>query len=138
MKVFKNLIASNIIKIRKLFNLNQKELAEKAGVSRATIILLEKGVADAQLSTLVKVAEALNINLFLLFISKNEFNAILKLIKKENIEILNDIELINKYIEKLQNVENINSKKVISSKIGTTLLPGVGTVVFSLLGENLE
>lgn len=134
-------IAHNIYNIRKLFNLRQEELAEKANVSRATIVQLEKGAGDPQLSTLVKVSEALNINLFLLFINRIEFDAIIKLFKEEgNTELLSDIELINKNLEDLENLEKnkTKNKKYIFSEIGTTLLPGVGTVFLSLLGENLE
>ena len=154
LKKYQNSIASNVIAVRELLNLKQEEVAEKAGVSRSTIIQLEKGEADPQLSTLLKVTHALSINLFLLFISKHELKALIKLVKEEeNISILSSIDLINDNIEKLQkekkNLGEDKSKSgdiyntlpivgaLIGSVIGTTLLPGMGTVDIGLLGKYL-
>jgi len=154
LKKYQESIASNIIAVRELLSLKQEEVAEKAGVSRSTIIQMEKGEADPQLSTLLKVTQALNINLFLLFISKHELKALIKLVKdEENINILSNIELINDNIEKLQmEKKNLGEDKsktydylnklpiigaLIGSVIGTTLLPGMGTVAIGLLGKYL-
>jgi transcriptional regulator with XRE-family HTH domain len=41
---------------------NQREMAARAGVTQATIVRLERGAVDANISTIRKVAEALGVS----------------------------------------------------------------------------
>jgi transcriptional regulator with XRE-family HTH domain len=58
----------NLRNVRRSKNVTQEELAEKSGVSRATISYLETGVAvDTTVGTLTKLAQALEIGVGELF-----------------------------------------------------------------------
>lgn len=46
---------------RKELNMTQQELAEKTGTTRSYIARLEQGKTDMQLSSFLRIAEALNI-----------------------------------------------------------------------------
>jgi putative transcriptional regulator len=48
-------------------HLTQSELAKMSGVSQSTIAQIEKGKKDPSISTLKKIASALNVHLALLF-----------------------------------------------------------------------
>lgn len=54
------MIGARIKETRKKLNLTQTELAEKAGVTRMTVVKLENGItADVSANTIVKIARAL-------------------------------------------------------------------------------
>jgi len=58
------MLARNIKKIREKAGLTQEALARKADISYNTIIKLEtSGIKDPRISTLIKVANALEISL---------------------------------------------------------------------------
>lgn len=63
-------ISKIIIKdLRKNKNLTQKQLAEKAGLSQSTISDIEDGTKSPRLKTLDKIATALDIPTYELFIT---------------------------------------------------------------------
>lgn len=47
---------------RKQLNMTQRELAEKAGTARSYIARVERGETDLQLSSFLRIADALKIN----------------------------------------------------------------------------
>lgn len=51
---------TRIKELRARFNMTQEELAEKVGVTRQTILFLEKGKYNPSLELAFKVARALN------------------------------------------------------------------------------
>ncbi|NLO70214.1 MAG: helix-turn-helix transcriptional regulator [Porphyromonadaceae bacterium] len=53
-------IGKKIREIRKSKNLTQEEVSLKSGVKRATVTNLENGRFDAKLSTIEKIADAIN------------------------------------------------------------------------------
>lgn len=61
-------IAKNISRIRKNQNLTQEVLAYEAGLNRAYIGYIERGERKPSVETLEKIAIALKINLYKLFI----------------------------------------------------------------------
>lgn len=77
----------NVQKYRKLNKLTQEKLAENIGVDATTVSLIERGKCFASAENLVKIANALNINVADLFyfesINPNEetYSEILKLVE---------------------------------------------------------
>lgn len=62
------ILADNLLDLRFIHRLSQKDLAEKAGVSRTVISKIENGFSDSvTLETLRKLSSALNTELFLFF-----------------------------------------------------------------------
>lgn len=57
------IIAVEIRKRRKKFNLSQRELSKKAGLYKSSINYLEQGKANPSVFTLYKIANALKIGL---------------------------------------------------------------------------
>lgn len=69
-------VARNLAAARIGMSLSQEQLAEEAGVSRATIVQLESGAGDPRLSTISLVAGALNISPMFLLLDSNDMQAI--------------------------------------------------------------
>lgn len=95
-----------IIQIRKQKEMTQASLAEKCLTTQQQIAKIESGNVDPQLSTLKKIAEALNCELVDLFYSKKAFveeiNSLIKRnkinLKKISLAELNSICFIEKRI----------------------------------------
>ncbi|MGE0632662.1 MAG: helix-turn-helix domain-containing protein [Pseudobdellovibrionaceae bacterium] len=62
-----------IIQRRKQLGLTQSELADKCETTQQTIAKIEQGVVDPRLSTLEKIADALNCELVDLFYTRESF-----------------------------------------------------------------
>lgn len=71
----RSVIAQNVKKYRKLNNLTQETLAELADVSNTYIANIECGQTWLSDKTLEKIAQALNIEIYLLFIPENNTDA---------------------------------------------------------------
>jgi DNA-binding XRE family transcriptional regulator len=56
-------LARNVAKARAKAGLTQQQLAVAAELSRATVHLIEGGLGDPRLSTIARLAEALNLDL---------------------------------------------------------------------------
>lgn len=149
------IVAKNISAARNALNISQDDLAERALISRATLIQIESGRADPLLSTIVKLASALEISPTILLMGKNEIEAIAQVSKSNECRTT----LAELDEEKVQEMERLvesgmdrNRNKAakmggemsgaISSAagaipgaaIGTILLPGLGTVIGATLG----
>ena len=60
----KNMLSSNIKKLRKEHHLSQEELAKKAGITYSTLIKIESGQnKNPTLETLTKIANAFKIKI---------------------------------------------------------------------------
>ena len=53
-------IGQNIRDLRKYRGLTQQELAEKSGIRTATVSDIEKGLANFEINTIIRIATALN------------------------------------------------------------------------------
>ncbi|MBR5439768.1 MAG: helix-turn-helix transcriptional regulator [Clostridia bacterium] len=58
MKIFQNRLKEE----RKSFNLTQREMANKLGITQPSYIRYENGTAEPSLENLVKIADILNIS----------------------------------------------------------------------------
>lgn len=54
-------VGFNILKYRRLKNLTQEKVAADAGISRTSLSAIECGTASCLLSTLMKIAKALDV-----------------------------------------------------------------------------
>lgn len=52
---------------REIAGLSQRQVAEKAGISRFTLIKIETGESDPRISTLKSIAAALNCSFLVMF-----------------------------------------------------------------------
>ncbi len=102
----RNVIAKNVKKYRKLNNLTQEALAEEAEVSNTYIANIECGQTWVSDKTLEKIASALHIEIYLLFISENAD-------KKVDATIENTRNMIS-YLKKRQNELNSYVKNFFS------------------------
>jgi DNA-binding XRE family transcriptional regulator len=55
-------LAQNVVRARHRAGLTQLQLAKAAELSRATVHLVEAGICDARLSTVARLAEALQLD----------------------------------------------------------------------------
>jgi len=55
-------IGDNLKRLRTLRALTQVELAEKAGITQSTVVLIERNKSEPHMSTLRKLAEALRVD----------------------------------------------------------------------------
>lgn len=70
------LLAKNIYRLRKASGLKQEEVADKAGLSRAAYLAIEKGKTNAKSETLHKIAEAFNVSIRDLFTEMPELKSV--------------------------------------------------------------
>lgn len=84
-------LAERLIYLRQRRNLTQAELAKSATVSQSTIAQIESGRKDPSLSTLLKLSEALDIHVAILFSSDDVHVFDMKRLRKKykNVEKLN-------------------------------------------------
>ena len=103
----KETLGKNIFKRRKRMGWNQETLAEKAGVTKNTISDIETGQKFAHANTLVKLAKALQTEVY-------------ELLKPDNVMPDKATDILAKYgeevkeaVEKIGNfyMENMNNKK---------------------------
>jgi len=69
-------LAKNIYRLRKASGLKQDEVAEKAGLSRAAYLAIEKGKTNARSETLHRIAEAFNVSIRDLFMDVPELKSV--------------------------------------------------------------
>ena len=76
-------LAERLKYLRESRNLTQKELAEMAGISQATIAHIEKQTKDPSVETLNKVATALDVHIATLFTTNDVFVFDLKRLRRK-------------------------------------------------------
>ncbi len=79
---------------RKRAGLTQAELSERTGIAQGDISNIEKGNVDPRLSTLIRIAMVLNLDLFA--VPRVHKNKVMNLIREES-ETIEDIGLLQKY-----------------------------------------
>jgi predicted DNA-binding mobile mystery protein A len=76
--------------IRKVLGISQKQLAERSNTTQAVIARIESGMHDPNVSTLTKIANALNSELKILIIPKTTIqNIVINQAEKKAAEIIN-------------------------------------------------
>lgn len=70
-------ISLNIIKIRHMLGVSQKELAKRASTFQSRISKIETGDHDLRLSTLLELADALDQRVVIEFIPKLEYSVLI-------------------------------------------------------------
>jgi len=148
-------VAKNIAAARNAMDISQDVLAEKAHIGRATLIQIETGKADPRLSTLIKIATALEVNPSMLLMGKVEFEAIASFSMSELECTLqkfdpNMVELTRHLVDsgmdrnrnraakiggEMSSAVGMASGAISGAAIGTILLPGLGTVIGAALGS---
>lgn len=146
----REIVARNLVAARSALGISQDKLAEDAGVSRATIILVESAEGDPRLSTIAALAEALGISPVFLLLGREELEAI------ERVATCPDAARVREHLsdDELETMRRLLSSGIpknttkavamgtnaaaaagvaagalVGAAIGTVLLPGVGTVL---------
>lgn len=149
-------LARNLSAARTAMGLSQDQLAEAAGISRATVVQLESGEGDPRLSTISALAMALAVSPVLFFFGAAEITAI------ANIRESGEAKLVRAHLSKddqdsMQRLlrsglpknrtkavkigadaaaaVGLTAGAVASAAIGTAVLPVVGTVIGAALGS---
>lgn len=153
-----SVLAKNLVAARVIRGLTQHELAEAAGVSRATIAQLETGFSDPRLSTVVDIARALGIAPIVLIVGVPEVKAIAEIAHQTEIQPLNiaatDLERMLDFISSGMLKDRVRAARLgaaiarqgneVSSSIEVTAglfsasVPGIGTSAGAELGRLLE
>jgi putative transcriptional regulator len=68
------ILRNNIAQFRKIYNVTQQELADKIGIKRTSLSQIENGMYNPRASTMIKIAEALNVPFADLFFTENVYN----------------------------------------------------------------
>ena len=142
-------LARNLLAARAAAGKSQEELANEAGVSRATIIQLESAEGDPRLSTLVSIARALGVSIVFLMLGKEEVNAIAGASGSREADLVRE----QLSLEKLATIQGLLSSGIaknavkaggigataatsaglaagaVGAAIGTVILPGLGTII---------
>jgi transcriptional regulator with XRE-family HTH domain len=148
-------VARNLSAARGAVEASQEELAEDAGVSRATVVQLEAAEGDPRLSTLARVAAALGVSPAFLLLGGDELAAIAgaatsaeaekvrRLLPQERLEAMRRL-LRSGVPKNATKAVAIGSEAVagaglargalVGAAIGTVLLPGLGTQIGAALG----
>ena len=148
-------LARNLSAARTATGLSQDQLAEAAGISRATVIQLEAGQGDPRLSTLTALATALDVAPVFFLFGRDELNAIATLHKSD------DAKRVQAHLSKVEQdvmrrllrselpknrtravkmgaeaaeAAGMAAGVVASAAIGTAVLPVIGTAIGAALG----
>lgn len=60
LKAWRAFVGANVRRLRRMANMSQAVLAERAGLSAAYVSMVERGLANPRLETLAALAHALN------------------------------------------------------------------------------
>jgi transcriptional regulator with XRE-family HTH domain len=149
-------LAVSVRAARQALGISQEELAKAAGISRATVNLIENGQGDPQLSTLVSLAAALRTSVVFLLLGERDLQNLASLVNGENAAVVQRISKkmepkvaeINRLLGSgiargrkraiamvVKEVKALGSRaSVPGAAIGTVLYPGKGTALGAVLG----
>ena len=152
-----NTLARNLFAARGALNMSQEDLAGAAGVSRATINQLEQGSSakgDPRLSTVVRLAAALELSPVFLLLGRDELHAITEVPKSREVnEVRSRLSaekletmrwLLSSDVPKNRakavqmgaeaaRTSGISEGVIAAAAIGTALWPGMGTAIGAAL-----
>lgn len=146
---FAKTLAQNVIAARTANQMTQQELAEAAGISRATVAEIERGGGDPRLSTLVGMAGALHTSPIMLFLERATLEVVDTLQRDTKNLNAPSAESVEKMVNFLKSESRTGSQQAakegiralgagggagVGAAIGSVLLPGVGTMVGAALG----
>ncbi len=140
------ILAKNLVVARLIAGITQKDLADAADISRATIAQLETGYSDPRLSTIVELANALGISPMLMLAGVAETAALAGLsdrIESDHLEIsAADLERMRQHVQSgmlkdrlraarlgAQVVAKSDPAAAVTAAVMSAILPGAGTVV---------
>lgn len=143
-------LSQNVVAARTAVHMTQQELADAAGISRATIAEIERGSADPRLSTVVAMADALGTSPMMLLLEKEALEvaqqvggkaeALAKHLSKESVEKMQEwlrtdgSRGFQQAAKEGVRALGVGGKAAVGAAIGSTLLPGLGTIVGATLG----
>lgn len=143
-------LARNLSAARTALGMTQDQVAEAAGVSRATIVQLEAAEGDPHLSTMTGVACALGVSPVILLLGRDELHAIATApgsVEAKRVQDNLSPETLDMMCRLLRSGIAKNRTKAVAmgtaaatsaglaagtlagAAIGTALLPGIGTAV---------
>ncbi len=149
----KAVLKQNLSIARQVRRITQDELALRSGVSRTTIIQLEKGEGDPKLSTVVSLAIVLGIAPVLLLFGLDEMKAVQRLVENPpNAEQVAEAQVRTMgqllkagFSRASRSAEGDLAQDnaptggaAIGAAVGSMLLPGMGTPLGAMLGAMLE
>jgi transcriptional regulator with XRE-family HTH domain len=151
-------LARNLFAARTAMNMSQDQLAEAAGISRATVVQLESGEGDPRLSTLAALATALTVSPVFFLFGAAELNAIANMraggeaklvrshISKEEQDIMRHLLRSGLPKNRTRAVKmgasaavaaGLTAGAIAGAAIGTAALPVIGTAIGAALGSLL-
>lgn len=154
--VARETVAKNVAASRAAQGMSQDDLATAAEVSRATIIQIESGESDSMLSTLVKVATALEVSPMFLLLGKAELDALADVVRGNMVQRLSQAvgeesaetmrRLLQSGLTRNRNravkmgasavaTAGLAAGAITGAAIGSILLPGLGTAIGGALGS---
>jgi len=150
-----SVLAKNLVVARVVAGMTQQDLAQRAGVSRATIAQIETGCGDPRLSTVTDLAKALEISPVLLLLGSLEVQALSAIhegaipspveIGPEKLERMRDFVQSGMLKDRLRaaklgaavvrGISGAPSSAVVTAAVCSPIIPGEGTRLGATLGQ---
>lgn len=154
-----SILAKNLVAARLIAGMTQHELANAAGISRATIAQLETGYSDPRLSTVVDIARALSIAPIVLLSGLEEVRGLASLLSQAADRRLavspQEVERMRAFTSTGMLKDRVRAARLgaaaarpaavngsnavpVTAGVFSATLPGAGTVIGAELGKLLE